>query len=771
MDHPIIGAPLPRSEDQRLLRGRGHFVADLRLPGTLTAAFLRSPHAHARVLGIDAAAAAALPGVHGVWTALDLGAANQPLPMMVPAPGKVAGVTQRPLATDRVCYAGEAVAVVLADDRYVAEDALDQIAVTYEALPALVDPRAALTAPPRHPGCADIVGARWQDRVGDPAAAFAAADVVVSGEIGCGRATSVPMEGRGVLAAYDPVADLLTVWSSTQVPHRIRGLLAERFGRPEESVRVVAPDVGGGFGSKLCLYPEEVLCAWLALQTGQPVQWTEDRSEHFLATAHGRGQVHALDLALGRDGTILAVRDRFVHDNGAYAAYAARVPTTTMYCLTGPYRIANWAAEFVSVFTNKVPVIPYRGSGRPEAALALERLIDRGARALGLEPAAVRRRNLVRSFPHNTGLVYPGRGPMIYDSGDYEGLLSDVLSAIDLPAFRAEQAAARTAGRYLGFGLGCNVESTAEGAYEGAVVRVDNSGTVSVTAGICAQGQGHETMLAQVCAALLEIPMERVQVRLGDTARIPYGVGTWGSRGAVAGGSAVWAAVQQVRAKAVAVAARLLEAAPEDITWAGGAAHVAGAPERRLTLAELARAAASPRGKLPVPGSPGLEATHYYNAQGLPYAAGVHAAVVEVDPATGVVQIRRYVVAHDCGVVLNAAGVEGQVVGGVAQGIGGALLEEVVYGEGGELVTGSLMDYLLPTALDVPTLELYHRETPSPVTPFGLKGAGEGGVIPVAAAITGAVEDALGIEVNSIPLTPDRLHALLQRRAGGVFRA
>jgi carbon-monoxide dehydrogenase large subunit len=765
-----------RVEDDRLLRGSGRFVADLRLPGALQVAFVRSPHARARILGVDPAAARAAPGVVRVVSGADLGAANRPLPMMVPSPA-AHPVTQRPIATDRVSYQGEIVAAVVAEDRYAAEDACDLVRVAYEPLPAVIDASAALAAeaPVLHPGCASNLIGSWRTTVGDPARAFADAEVIVSLSLDIGRSSAQPLETRGVLASYDDDQDLLTVYSSTQVPHRIRSGLAEMLGRGAERIRVIAPDVGGAFGCKLCLYAEEVIVAFLALVLRRPVRWIEDRHEHFLATGHARAQVHHVELAVRRDGTVLGLCDRFVHDGGAYAPYGIRVPLVTLVSLTGPYRIPALDASFDAVFTNTTPVIPYRGAGQPEAVFVIERALDRAAIMLGLEPLEIRRRNLLPrdAFPYDTGIAYPGAGAVRYDSGDPGAVLEDVAARLDLAAFRAEQARARAAGRWLGLGVACCMEGTGAGTFEGATVRVEESGTVTVASGLCSQGQGHETIIARRCAEELAVPLDRVRVRLGDTLAIAYGGGTWGSRAAVFAGAAVTEAARRVRDRATRAAAQALEADPADIRWRDGEACVAGAPHRRIALAALARAAASARGPRLSPDGPGLEATYYFSPEDVTYGQGAHAVVVEVDAETLHVRLIRYIVAHDCGRVLSPAIVEGQIIGGVAQGVGGALYERVRCDAGGQILNATLADYLLPTAGDLVPVEITHRETPSPLNPLGVKGVGEAGIIPVAAAVAAAVEDALsplGLTLGTVPVTPSALHDLMAARRGGDVR-
>ena len=765
-DHP---ASTPRRlEDVRLLRGSGRYVDDIRLPEMLHLALVRSPHAHARVLRVHRAAAAQLPGVVRVVTAEDLGRVNRPLMPMVTSPPPRCAATQRPLAPDRVRFVGEAVAAVMAETRYAAADAAAAVGVDYEALPAVSDPRRSIEGamPVLHDGCRDNVVGIWQTTAGTPDDAFARAAVTVELDLEMPRSTAQPIEPRGAVAQYDPADDGLTVWTSTQVPHMIRLGLALALDRAEDSIRVVTPDVGGGFGSKLCLGPEEVLCAYLALVTGRPVKWIESRHEHLLLTGHSRGQTHRIALALTADGTILGLRDRVLHDNGAYTPYGLRLPLVTLASLVGPYRIPALDLGATAVFTNKPPAVPYRGAGQPEAVFALERAVDRAARTLGIEPAELRRRNLLRSedFPYSTGITYAGAGEVVYDAGSCAPCLERLVVRLDVPAFRREQAAHHAAGRYLGMGVACYMEATGAGTFEGAVVRIDGNGGVTIASGICSQGQGHETLLARICAAELGVPAVDVRVRLGDTAAVPYGVGTWGSRTAVLAGSAVAQAAQRVRERTIQAAARLLEASPADIRLADGHAFVAGTPERTIGLGELARLTASGRRPLLLPDGPGLEATSYFAPSGATYASGAHAAVVEVDPESGDVHIVRYVVVHDCGRVLQPAAVEGQIAGGTLQGIGGALREALRYDDIGQPLAASFMEYAIPKALGAPSIEIEHLETPSTLNPLGARGVGEGGTIPSYAVIASAIEDALapfGITIETVPAAPPMVRRLI----------
>jgi carbon-monoxide dehydrogenase large subunit len=790
-----IGQRIARNEDPRLLRGLGCFVDDLNPPGVLHLAVLRSPHAHARILAIDAARARAMPGVALVATGDDLGGVNQPTPLLIPHPGLTCPRTGRPLATDEVRYVGEPLALVVAEDRYVAEDALAAIQVTWEPLPVVASLEAA-TAAGAALVHADVPGnraARVSQQVGEPARAFARAAHVLRERLTIERSCGSPIEGRGVLADFDPRTGHLRVWDSTQAPLPIKNGLARLFALPEFKVDVIAPDVGGGFGTKIMLfYPEEVLVPWAAIRLGRPVKWTEDRREHLVAANQERGQIHDVEVAIDADGRILALRDRFVHDAGAYTPYGIIVPLITATQLPGPYRLRHYAVEFEVVYTNTAVVTPYRGAGRPQGAFVMERMIGLVARTLGLEPAEVRRRNFIQpdEFPWDVGLTFQDGGPTRYDSGDYPRGLALALERIGAEDFRVRQAAARADGRYLGLGLGCYVEGTGIGPYEGAHVRVEPSGNILVATGLTSQGQGHQTTFAQIAAETLGCDPGAVTVVGGDTGRFNWGAGTFASRALVTSGTAVGIAARRVRDKAVRIAAELLEVAPDDLELADGAVRVRGAPDRALTLGALATVAnpiryahdreaseaalrlVKPReGAVLAPGEePGLEAHGYYAPPGATFASGCHAAIVEVDVATGDLRILRYVVQHDCGVMVNPTIVEGQIHGGVAQGVGGAFYERIVYDEAGQPLSATFMDFLIPTAMEVPEIEVVHTQTPSPLNPLGVKGVGEAGAIPVPAVIAEAVDDALAplrIRVRQMPLCPERVLALI-RSAGGA---
>lgn len=771
--YSYIGQGVRRREDPRLLRGQGLFVADIRLPGTVHAAILRSPYAHARIRRVDVRRALAYPGVLAALSFSDLGPSPPKLPMLVPHRA-LRPQMPYPLANDKVRHVGEPVAVVVAEDPYLAEDALELIQVDYEELPVVVDAEDALKpgAPLVHEGSEDNLAAMVSQTVGDPDAAFAQADVVLSYTFSFGRMSGQPLETRGVVASYERtrLGESLTVWDSTQSPHTARRVLAEMLQMPQHAVRVIAPDVGGGFGVKNRFYAEEFLVPFLARRLGRPVRWIEDRREDLLATYQAREQVHHLEVAARRDGTILAIRDRLLVNMGAYSPFGLVVPFNTTTTLPGPYRLRNYHVEMRAAYTNKPGMAPYRAAGRPPGVFAMERAIELVARHLGLDPTEVRFRNLVQphEFPYRTGLVDRDGSEVCYDSGNYPACLRKALDMADVAGFRRQQEAARQQGRYLGLGIACYVESTGRGPFEGATVRVEPSGKVVVITGASSQGQSHETALAQVCADRLGVDLDDVTVITGDTGAIALGVGTYASRTAVVAGNAVSRAALAVREKAMRIAAQLLEASPDDLEFRRGAIGIRGVADRQVTLARIAQLVTSPPPAYIFPEGlePGLEATHYFHPTDNTYSNGVHIAMVEVDVETGVVTVLDYVVVHDCGVVINPAVVEGQVRGGVAQGLGNALYEEMVYDPLGQPLTTSYMDYLLPTAMEVPPIRVGHVETPSPRNPEGLKGAGEGGTMPAPAVIANAIDDALaplGVVVPGVPLSPSRLLSLIAR--------
>ncbi len=768
MSTRFFGERIKRREDPRLLTGAGRYVADLAPAGTLHVALLRSPHAHARIRSIDVSAARAVPGAALVATAADLGPAAHPMPLLIPNPNLRPRMPSA-LAGDEVRYVGEPVAAVAARDRYAAEDAVDRIAVDYEVLPAASDPVAALepAAPPAHHDLDSNLAARLVQTIGDAAAAFRQAEVVIRERFTITRGGGASMEGRAVLAQWDGKAGRLTVWSSTQVPHLVRRVVAEMLELAEHDVHVTAPDVGGGFGAKLVCYPEDVLVPWLARRLGRPVLWVEDRVENLLSSVQEREQVHEAELALRRDGTILGMRNRFVCDTGAYVPWGVVLPTITATTGLGPYKIRHYRVEVDVVYTNKVPASVIRGAGRPQSTFVMDRLVDRAARALGMDPADIRFKNFIQphEFPYRVGLIFRDGSEMVYDNGDYPAVLRKVLEMADYRGFLARQAALRREGRYVGLGISSYVEGTGMGPYEGATIHVDARGKVHVATGACPQGQGHETVLAQVAADELGVPMEDVRVTTGDTDAIGFGIGTFASRTAIVASAAVVMAARQVKEKAVTLAAHLLEAAREDIRWEGGRLFVRGAPSRALTLAQVAAfAVGRPGMAMPQGVDAGLHATHYFNPTGLTYSNGANIAIVEVDADTGEVRVLRYCIVHDCGRVINPLLVEGQIHGGVAHGISTTFFEHPRFDGAATPLATTFMDYLLPTAAEVPFFEVAHVETPSPLNPAGVKGAGESGTIPTSAAVAAAVEDALaplGVRINELPLPPERLRQLI----------
>jgi aerobic carbon-monoxide dehydrogenase large subunit len=787
-----FGASIPRNEDPRLLRGKGSFVDDIDLPEQLHAAVLRSTHARARILKIDASAARELSGVHLVLTASDLGEVLEPSPLLVPHDALTQPRTQLPLALNEVRYVGEAVAFVVADDRYIAEDALDLIDVEYEPLTVIHSMEAATAsdAPLVHEDVPGNVAAHLIQTVGDPDAVFTDAPHVISETLLMDRGAAMPMECRGVLARFDEHEGMLTCWISTQGPIPIRNGLAAIFHLPEHKVRVIAPDVGGGFGPKIMMfYPEEVLTPFSAIHLGRPVKWIEDRREHFISANQERSQLHEVEYAFDGQGILLAVRDNFIHDTGAYTPYGIIVPIITACTLPGPYRLKNYYSEFKVIYTNKVPVSPYRGAGRPHAVFVMERIMDRIASELQLDRAEVRSRNFIDpdDFPWDVGLIYQDGGPTKYDSGNYQAGLDKLKLMLDYDNFSAKQTEALKEGRYLGLGIAYYVEGTGIGPYEGAQIRVESDGRVFASTGVTSQGQAHHTTFAQIVADQLGVHPQDVLVTTGDTQAFYWGVGTYASRAATIAGSAMHLAAVKVREKAKKVAADLFEASPEDIELAGGKVFVKDAPHRSLTLGQVAisanplryaygenarklmsmKLAGSRQGPAlsPERGAPGLEASEFYSPPHGSFASGVHGAIIEVDPKIGMITFVKYAAVHDCGRVINPMVVEGQVHGGVAQGIGGAFFERLAYNEDGQLINASFMDYLIPTAAEIPSIAVDHVETPSPLNPLGVKGAGEAGVIPVPALFASAIDNALspfGVRIKEMPLHPCRLYELLQ---------
>jgi aerobic carbon-monoxide dehydrogenase large subunit len=768
-----FGARVQRVEDDRLLRGHGRFTDDID-EDALESVIVRSPYAHARIVSIDVSAARAVPGVAAVYTAADLPFGGTDLPILIPHPNLTHGRTQRCLASEVVRYAGEAVVFVVAASRALAEDAAELVQVEYEPLPVLITPELAVRADRLvHDDVPGNVAAEMTQEVGQVDRALAAAPHRKTLRLRFERGAAAPMEGRAVWARWSEHERKLTVYDSTQSPTSIRGGLAVLFGLPESSVEVIAPDVGGGFGPKIMLfYPDELLVPHAAMRLGRPVKWTEDRQEHFTAVNQERGQVHDVDVAFDDDGRVLALSDDFIHDAGAYTPYGIILPIITAGQIPGPYRVPNYRVRFRDVYTNATPTSPYRGAGRPHACFVMERTLDAIASELGLDRVEVRRRNLIQAgqFPYEVGVAWQDGNQVVYDSGDYPALLEKTLALLG----------PRPSGDHIGMGLSVYVEGTGVGPYEGAHVQVLVSGKVVAATGIPSQGQSHATVWAQVVADELGVDVADVEVTSGDTRRFPWGVGTFASRGAVTAGNAMGVAARMVAEKAKRIAAEHLEVDAADLELVDGRVSVKGAPTRGMPLAAVSVLAnpvryafgggteaatqftAKPRSGPPLPEGeqPGLEATGYYSPSGSTWASGCHAAYVHVDPKTFRLDILKYVVVHDCGRVINPMVLEGQIEGGVAQGIGGAFYERLAYDEEGQLRNASFMEFLMPYATEIPPIEIDHIETPSPLNPLGVKGAGEAGVIPVGAVLASAIEEALGVTITEMPLSPLKLYEL-----------
>jgi carbon-monoxide dehydrogenase large subunit len=758
----LVGARIKRREDPRLLRGLARYVDDLRLPGTLSAAVLRSPHAHAKIRSVRVERALSHPGVIAVSSGAEL--RNEIGPLPVDSQNPTLRIPKHyVLAVERVCYAGEGVAVVVAEDRYAAVDALLLIEVDYEPLAVVTDPELALTkeSPVIHPEWPDNVAFRSNRSQGDLSAAFERADRIVKQRLVHQRLAPAAIETRGVLARYLPDEMELTVWSSTQIPHLLKSHLSEMLKLPEEQVRVIAPEVGGGFGSKLNIYAEEALVAFLALRLGRPVKWIEERRENMHSTIHGRGQVGEIEVAVKKDGKILGLRSRVVADIGAYhQLYTPGIPRFTGLMLSGCYKIPAMSIEVTGAFTNKMSTDAYRGAGRPEATYVIERMMDRIAGELGIDPAEVRRKNFPRpaEFPFSTATG------LSYDSGNYQASLDKALKLAGYRKLRREQKRLRKQQRYLGIGLSTYVEICAMGPGSGEYgsVSVEPNGKVTVLTGVSPHGQGQETSFAQIVADELGVELDEITVLHGDTAVVESGVGTFGSRATAVGGTAVLQAAERVKEKARAIAAYLFEADPEDIVFNGGRFSVKGVPKKNLTLKQIAREAQAAK-KLPKGMKLGLSAAATFEPSNFTFPFGAHVCVVEVDPESGEIAIKKYVAVDDCGKVINPLLVDGQIHGGIVQGLGQALFEEVIYDENGQLITGSLMNYALPRAENLPRLQLARTETPTPVNPLGAKGVGEAGTIGSTPAIVNAVVDALspfGVTHIDMPLKPEKIWRL-----------
>ncbi|MBA2558544.1 MAG: xanthine dehydrogenase family protein [Propionibacteriales bacterium] len=785
MTTKLFGQRVPRVEDPRLVSGRGRYLDDLG-PDALAAAFVRSPHAHARIASVDVTAALDVEGLVAIYTYDDLdGRTSEPLPLLIPHPTLTHGRTPHALAKDEVNHVGEAVVMVVAADRYVAEDAAGLIAVGYDVLPVVVGVEAARDGHRLvHDDVPGNIAATMVQEVGDAVGAIAGSPRQGALSLSIERSASMPMEGKGVLARWDAADESLLVHTSTQTSTSVRQAIAAKLSLPVDRVEVVTPDVGGGFGVKIVHpWPEEILVPWAAIRLNRPVKWVEDRREHFISSAHERGQVHEVEFGYDDEGHLLGLSVRFWHDNGAYTPYGLIVPIITATQLLGPYKPGAYRVEFQSLYTNTVIVTPYRGAGRPQGCFVMERVMDTIARELGLDRADVRERNFIQpdEMPYDHGLIFQDGRPLRYDSGDFPATLSKLKALVGWDDFAAVRDTAAAQGRRVGIGIACYVEGTGVGPYEGGHIRVETDGSVVVSTGLTSQGQGHQTMLAQLVADELGVEMSRVRVTTGDTRRFKYAVGTFASRTAVMAGSAVVLTARKVREKALRIAADALEAAVDDLEITSGRVHVTGTAGPHIDLGTIAvlsnplryafdtaAAKATQFAGLADPSKPpidegdepGLESSAFYSPPQSTFANGMHAVIVETDPETAEITILRYCVVHDCGTVINPMIVEGQVHGGVAQGVGGALYERMAYDASGQLLNASFMDFLMPYASEVPHIEIDHLQTPSPLNPLGVKGAGEAGVIPGSAVIASAIEDAEGIVISSMPISPSELFHL-----------
>jgi aerobic carbon-monoxide dehydrogenase large subunit len=776
-----VGQAIRRKEDPRLITGRGRYIDDISLPGMLWAAVVRSPEAHARITSIDTQAAAARDGVHAVFTGEDMADLGGPLPMAWVPPGvEVQNPEHWPLAKGTVNHVGDAVAVVLGEDRYAVVDAAEDVVVQYEPLPVVIDPEKALEGPPFvHESIGTNKVHEWSLPGGDVEAGFKEADVVIERRVVNHRTAGAPIEPRGVLADYR--AGSLTLWTSTQVPHFVRLFLAILLGMSEERVRVIAPEVGGGFGSKLQVYGEEVLAAWCSRRLERPVKWIETRTENMAAAHQGRDQISHVKMGAKRDGTVTAFHVKIIADFGAYnMLLTPLIPSLGAFVMGGCYAIPNVQTDIVGVFTNKAPTDAIRGAGRPEATHMVEVTLDQMAAELGMDPVEIRRKNFIptESFP---ATVATG---VIYDSGDYNKSLDRLLEHVDLAAFRQEQEELRSRGVYRGIGLSTYTEicglapsrvtgpggvGVQAGGWESAMVRVHNTGAVTVYTGSSGHGQGHETAFAQIVADRLGVDPSVVEVIHGDTGTGPEGRNTYGSRSVAVGGEALARCSTKIAEKAKAIVADQLEASADDIELADGKYSVKGSPDKGMTLAEVAGAAYL--NLVPEGMEPGLEETTFYDPENFVFPFGAHACIVDVDKDTGKTRVVRYVAVDDCGRAINPLLIDGQVHGGIVHAIGQALYERVHYDEDGQLVTGTFVDYALPTAAELPSFETDRTETPSPVNSLGAKGVGEAGTIAASAAVTNAVIDALrplGVDYINMPLTPMRVWEAIGQANGGA---
>ena len=767
----VFGSRAKRLEDPALLRGKGRFVDDILLPGLTQAAFLRSPHGHALIKAINKDAALAVPGVHGVFTLADFKPhlVNERMVVGLPSPAYRQDLNRPALAADEVVHVGEPIAIVIADSRYIAEDAASLIDVDFDILPAISDCVAALAegSPTVHRNSPHNLLAEFDVQYGDVDQAFANAPHVYREKIWQHRGGSHSLEGRGAVASYDPFEDRITLWSSTQAAHTAKNVLIDMLGWDENRIRVMTPDVGGGFGPKVVFYPEDVAVALAAYILREPVKWTEDRREHFVGTTQERDQNWDVEIAVDNDGGIIGIRGTLIHDHGAYTARGINLAQNSAVVVPLPYNVPNYRLDVRLALTNKVSVTPVRGAGHPQGIFVMERLLDRAARELGIDPAEIRRRNLVagEDMPCEKPIKARNGLPVVLDSGDYPACMAKALKAADYDNFSDRQAVARAEGRHIGIGVANYVKGTGRGPFESATVRIGTSGKILVYTGAAAMGQGTGTMMAQIVAEQLGGDMDLIEVVTGDTSGVPMGIGGSASRQTVTAGSSAHLAALAVRQKALKVAAHMLEASEEDLEIEGGEVRVKGVPDLKVSLGKVSHAVAGTPGyALPGGIEPGMEATKSAVIDDLTFANGTQVVEVEVDPETGQVVFLNYVMVHDSGVIINPMIVDGQVIGGAAHGIGNSLYEWMGYDENAQPLTTNFAEYLLVSATEVPSINLIHMESPTPLNPLGVKGVGECGIAPASAAIIAAVENALGpfnVHIDQVPIRPAAIVALV----------
>jgi carbon-monoxide dehydrogenase large subunit len=772
MTQRFVGQAMKRKEDPRLISGTSTYVDDVVLPGMLHMAIARSIHAHARIKRIDTSKAQKLAGVIAVVTGEEVAAHCGPIPCVASIPN-MKNAQRQLLAVGKVRFVGEPIAAVVAENKYIAKDAADLIEIDYDPLPAVVNPEKAMdpSSPRLYEEFSDNIGYNFGFETGNTDEAFKQADVIVKERLINQRIAPIPMEPRGVVAAYQAPDNELVVWNSTQTPHGLRTLLAVMLGVPENRTRVIAPEVGGGFGSKIDIYAEDGLAGYLAKKTGRPVKWIESRRENLAATIHGRDHIEYVELALKKDGTILGMKVKSIADLGAfYSLFTPMIPTLTGLLAPGCYKVPTFKFDQVGVLTNKMATDAYRGAGRPEATYLIERIVDVAAQKLSMDPAELRRKN----FPQPDEFPYKTSGGVFYDSADYERALDRALEVADYKGLRKKQAELRKQGKYMGIGLSSYVEICAMGpstilpggGWEAGTVRIERTGKITVLTGVSPHGQGQETTFAQIVADEFGLEPDDVVTLHGDTARVSAGIGTFGSRGTAVGGTAVYMAVQTVKEKMQKIAAHLLETSPEDIEFGVGKLVAKSDPSKSMSFIDVVTTAYNAV-RLPPGMEPGLDATRFFEPSNFTFPFGTHVCVVELDEETGEPKLTKYIAVDDCGNIINPLLVEGQVHGGLVQGIGQALHEEIVYDENGQLLTGSLMDYAVPRAHDFPEFELDRTITPSPVNPLGVKGVGEAGTIGSTPAVVNAIVDALspfGITNIDMPVRSEKVWKILKGR-------